>query len=388
MHMVARRWRLWVASFGLFALAALPGCLDRDSVSTANVVSQPPKLSPDELMTKIDRVVDYTLNARLMNTRDQAAWQIVHGIEAYGRELPLEHDGEVSSALDYLLAGGVLKGWLLRPGDKGVISVLEAGSKTGQGHPDQWLGYMSQCGDVKSDDVLIVGTKHYQILDLMTEAQWTLQDGEEASWTLMGAVQYLPLDAKWTAKDGSKWTFERLVAMEAGQKFGSGGCFGTHRLYALAIAVNRYVKETGAAPDELKGGWLAAYDRVSDGLETVRKFQRPDGAFSTGFFEKSTESADLGTRLYAAGHTLEFVTAAVSSRLYAHGDTSESTAAERKPYDLSDRWVVAGVNRLCDEMNAAHDMEIDCGTLYHAAHALRLYRDGRFGQRRPQLAAN
>ena len=55
------------------------------------------------LKAKIDDIVDYTLNARLMNTRDQAAWQIVHGIEAYGRDLPLEHDGQVSSALDYLL---------------------------------------------------------------------------------------------------------------------------------------------------------------------------------------------------------------------------------------------------------------------------------------------
>ena len=89
-----------------------------------------------------------------MNGRDHAAWQVVHGIEAFGRDLPIEHDGQVSSALDYLLAGGVLKGWMVRPGDKGVISIIEAGSKTGQGHPDQWLGYMSQCGDVKADDLM------------------------------------------------------------------------------------------------------------------------------------------------------------------------------------------------------------------------------------------
>jgi hypothetical protein len=272
--------------------------------------------------------------------------------------------------LDYLLAGGVLKGWVMRPGDKGVFSLLEAGSKTGQGHPDQWLGYMSQCGDVKPDDVMIVGSKQYHIRDLMSEAQWQLYNTEEASWTLMGAVSYLPLDAKWTAKDGSKWTFERLVGMEASHRLGDGGCGGSHRLYALAIAVNRYVKETGADPKNLKGGWLAADEKVSEGLERVREFQRPDGLFSSGFFEKSTESADLGGRLYAAGHTLEFVSVALP------------------PEELGDAWVVAGVNRLCDEMNAAREMEPDCGTLYHAAHALRLYRDLRFGARRPHLAAN
>ncbi len=210
----------------------------------------------------------------------------------------------------------------MRPGDKGVLSIIEAGSKTGQGHPDQWLGYMSQCLDVKADDSMTVGGKKYTIRDLMKEAQWQVYDGEEASWTLMGAVAYLPLDAQWTAKDGSKWTFERLVDMEASHKLGEGGCGGSHRLYALAIAVNRYCKETGKHPPKSKMAETnhrrfrserdqrrleSAWKKVADGVGTVRKFQRPDGCFSSSFFDKSTESADLGARLYALGHTLEFV---------------------------------------------------------------------------------
>jgi hypothetical protein len=229
---------------------------------------------------------------------------------------------------------------------------------------------MSQSGDVKPDDILIVGGKQRHIRDLMTEAQYDLFDGEEASWTLMGAVAYLPLDAHWTAKDGSKWTFDRLVAMEASNPLGSGGCYGTHRLYALAIAVNRYVKETGTDPKDLKGGWLKASQRVSAGLDRIHDYQRPDGAFSTGFFEKSATSADLGARIYASGHTLEFVTVGL------------------EPDELSDPWVVAGVNALCNQLNASRNMEPDCGALYHAAHSLRLYRDLRFGPRRPHLATN
>jgi hypothetical protein len=387
MRMFAPRWRIWFAGFGLLVLLAVTGCLDRQSAE-ANIGAKPTNPSPEALKEKIDRIVDYTLNGRLMSTRVQAAWQIVHGIEAFGRDLPIEHDGKVSSALEYLLAGGELKGWVLRPGDRGVISILEAGSKTGQGHPDQWLGYMSQCGDVKLDDVLIVGGKQRHIRDLLTEAQWDLYDGMEASWTLMAAVEYLPLNATWTSKDGSKWTMERLVGMEATPALGTGGCYGTHRLYALAIAVNRYVKETGTQPNELKGGWAKAYHRVAEGLVRVREMQRPDGSFSTGFFEKSTESADLGARLYAGGHTLEFVTVAISPRIYVDPDTLDLPAAERKPYELSDDWVVAGVSRLCDELNASRHMEPDCGSLYHAVHSLRLYRDLRFGTRRPVLAAN
>jgi hypothetical protein len=399
--MLQRRVYLGLAAvgccLGLVVLLTAGGCLDRSS-AVAMAGAHPAQLSDDALRAKIDSIVDYTLNARLMNTRDHAAWQVVHGIEAYGQQLPLAHDGEVSSALDYLLGGGALKGWVMRPGDKGVFSLIEAGSKTGQGHPDQWLGYMSQCGDVKADDPMTVGGKKYKIRDLMTEAQWQLFDGEEASWTLMGAVTYLPLDAKWTAKDGSKWTFEKLVAMEANHKLGDGGCYGTHRLYALAIAVNRYVKETGAHapkiengdvnltdgdPKELKGGWLAAYLKVLDGLERVQSCQQPDGSFSTNFFGVPTESADLSARLYAGGHTLEFVAVAVNSGLYGTDEGTQHTA-----YTLADRWVVAAVTKLCNQMDVARDMEPDCGTLYHAAHGLQVYRNLRFGPRRPQLAAN
>ena len=37
----------------------------------------------------------------------------------------------------------------------------------------------------------------------------------EASWTLMGAVTYLPLDTHWKSKDGTQWTTEKVAEMEA-----------------------------------------------------------------------------------------------------------------------------------------------------------------------------
>src|SRR5882762_6881386 len=135
------------------------GCKSRNDV-TDESVEEPPISAPDALRTRIDDAISYSANQRLMNTRDQAAWQIVHGLEAFGRDLKIESDGQVVGALDYLFQGNPLKGWVLRPGDKGLIAVLEAGSKTGEGHPDQWLGYLSQCG-VQLDDPLVVGGKTY-----------------------------------------------------------------------------------------------------------------------------------------------------------------------------------------------------------------------------------
>ena len=105
------------------------------------------------------------------------------------------------------------QGLELRKADDGVMSVLEAGSKTGMGHEDQRLGYLSQAG-LKPEERLVVGGENFTIQDMINQAQWNLHEGMEATWTLMVLSTYLPLDSKWTARDGSEWTIERIVEME------------------------------------------------------------------------------------------------------------------------------------------------------------------------------
>jgi hypothetical protein len=372
---MASRSRLyWLLGFVLLAISGTSGCLDQNATSAYEVTELPQASDPAALQKKIDELVDYTLNQRLMSVKDQAAWQIVHGLEAYGRQLPLVHDGKVSSALEYLMAGGYCKGWVLRPGDKGVISVSDPGSKTGQGHPDQWIGYLSQCGDVKLDDPFVIspGGKTYHVRDLLAQSQWDLFDGMEASWTLMAAVTYLPMDAQWTSKDGQHWTIERVAEMEAKTKPGTGGCYDTHRLYALALALNREARESNKKPEQLTGGWKVIYDRVQSAVQAAHRFcgETPDGSFSTSFFELAANSPDLGAQVYSGGHTLEFVAVALPTE------------------QLSDEWVTKAVWRLCEQLDELRQLNPDCGSLYHAAHGLQLYRNLRFGERKPVLAAS
>ncbi len=347
--------------FGGLLLTVATGCLNGDSASDY-ARSEPTPPAAADLKSQIDEIIDYTLHERLLSARDQAAWQVVHGLEAFGRSLPLEHDGKVSPALDYLMAGEPLKGWVMRPGDKGVISLSDPGSKTGQGHPDQWLGYLSQCGDVKLDDPLVVGGKTYKFRDLITQAQWDIFDGMEASWTLMALVTYLPMDTHWTAKDGKEWTTEKVAEMEALTKPGTGGCGDSHRLYALTIALNRHLRETGQKGEQLKGPWANVYRRVESAKKAVRDFQQRDGTFSTAFFERPAHAPDLGARIYSGGHTLEFLAVALT------------------PDELDEDWVTEGVARLCEQINDIRRLNPDCGTIYHAAHGLMLYRATRFGQ--------
>lgn len=317
--------------------------------------------SDNDLQSRIDDELIFAGRNRMLNSRDHAAWQVVHGILSYGKEMPIDDHGQVKPALDWLLEGGTLKGWQLRPGPKGVIAVLEAGSKSGQGHPDQWLGYLAQIGTPIDTKIRVAG-KDYTMKDLLSQAKWDIYPGMESSWTLMGLIAYEPLDAKWTAKDGQQWTTERLVGSEAGNKMSDlydAACGSTHRLYALTMAVNRYKAENPGKP--LTGGWKKAEDRVNEAMKFAHDYQQPDGNFSTNFFQRPGSSNDVAQKLHASGHTFELMVAALP------------------PDQLNKPWMIKAADRLCKLLNQTRDMPVECGALYHGTHGLQLYREKRFG---------
>jgi hypothetical protein len=297
-----------------------------------------------------------------LNTTDQAAWQIVHGALMYGRDFQIYHDQKLVGAIDYLLGGGQLRGWTMHKGDHGLEAVLEAGSKMGQGHEDQWLGYLSQCG-VSPDEPIVVAGTTYKVRDLITQAQWDIYDGMEATWTLMAWSTYLPLDTEWTAKDGSKWNIERIVRMETAQPLGDSACGGTHRMFGLCVALNRYLAAGGKLSEQGGGTWEQAHKKIRDAVAAARQYQQPDGSFSTNYFERPASSAEIDKRISTTGHVLEFLMLALDDQ------------------ELKEPWVTRAAAHLvgCFEMTQKFDLE--CGALYHAAHGLSLYRTRRFGAR-------
>jgi hypothetical protein len=324
--------------------------------------------SPGQLRDRIDAVVDYTLNNRTLNTRDHNAWQIVHGILPYGHDFKIERitddKSEMIPALDWLLQGGALNGWSLRPGEKGIIAVVDPGSRSAQGHPDQWIGYLSQCG-VKPDDKIVVQGRDYTVGDIARQAEWDIYPTMEACWTLMSFSTFFGSDHKWVNKDGEQWTMERLENMEAdapvtGEK---ASCGGTHRLYGLTVGVNRYMDDTGTPPEKLTGGWAKGEQVIQDCIHKTREYQQPDGSFSTGFFARPGSSPDVDTTLHATGHTLEWLDVALTKQ------------------QLQEPWVTAAVTRLCQLLEDNSQRQLDCGALYHAARGLKLYRERVFGPR-------
>jgi hypothetical protein len=327
----------------------------------------------DELRERLNDAIAGA-RSRRMDPKVNNAWQIVHGILCFGRDLQITVDGKPTPALPWLLNGGELKGWVLVPGEKGLKDVEEPGSKSGEGHDDQWLGYLSQCG-MTLDDEIKVKDETFKVSDLVTQAQWDVHEGMEATWTVMAFSKYLPLDAKWTARDGQEWTIERLVGMEAAQDLNGSACGGSHRLYGITCALNRYISEGGEAvhkqleAGKAPAGWQAGYDKVLESIAKAHEYQQPDGGFSTNFFSRSGSSPDIALRINSTGHTFEFLVMALPDE------------------ELKADWMKRAALFLCDLLDATMDQDLECGGLYHAVHGLILYRDRLYGAA-PAATAN
>jgi hypothetical protein len=332
--------------------------LDNLTDETAATATLPARLPDDEtLRKKLDNVIE--LNGRRhMDPQVNNAWQIIHGMLAYGYALELNVNGELVPGIAWLFDGGEMRGWQLVPGEKGLKDVEEPGSKSGEGHDDQWLGYFAQCG-VPLDAKIKVHGQEFTVSDLVTQAQWDVREGMEATWTLMAFSRYLPLETKWPARDGSEWSIDRLLEMECAQDLASSTCGGTHRMYGIASTFNRHRDEGGT----IDGAWRMAEQKIQQAIEDARANQQPDGGFSTNYFNRSSNSPDIGLRINTTGHVLEFVCLGASDD------------------QLKQPWVTKAVVFLSDLLEQTADVPVECGGLYHAVHGLMLYRDRRFVER-------
>jgi hypothetical protein len=320
-----------------------------------------PSNSGESLVALIDRTLEFNRDKRILTVDRNAAWQVAHGAVAYGNELLLQADGQNVPALEYLFQGGSMRGWELSTGPvlastnrPSVQAYVEAGSYVGQGHVDQFLGYLSQASLPLSTPIRI-DDQTLTIEDWGRSAQFQIPNNpyREYSWTLIALTNLFPNDFIWTAADGNQWTLESLAEFEAKQDLAESPCGGMHRLMGLAHTV-RYWKNRGMP---FKGGWLAAKQTVDRAVETIRKYQNSDGTFSANYTIRPGTSADLSTRISTTGHTLEFLAYAL------------------EPEQLQEPWMERSVRRLCELLGDASEVELECGGLYHGLSGLKIYKD-------------
>jgi len=362
--MVRSRQRI-AFSFGAALLAfGSAGCLPEPDAVTVQkpVVEAQEEVTDEALIARIDAVLDFTYRERILDVKDQAAWQIMHGVLAYGEKFPLRDGDRIVGTVDYLADGGVMKGWDVVPGKvfdgpseiRGVSTLLDLGSKAGQGHADQWVGYMAHAG-IPLDQTFRIGDQTFSMRGFLEQAKWEAPRNTqlEYSWTLMALSQYESTAATWTAIDGETWSVDRLLEIEAEYALGDGPCGGCHRLVGLALICEKRRRE--GLP--IEGPWATAIARLDAGVEGAKAYQNADGTFSTNYLARGGTTSDLAQILGTSGHVFEVL------------------AIHLPDERLREPWVQRGATRMAEVFEATRGFPLECGALYHAVHGLLLYRN-------------
>lgn len=342
----------------------LVGCEPEPEVKRPKLVDA--RLTPDQVRTHVDRQLDYGFHQRRLNTKDHAAWQIVHGMLPYEKEFLIDVDGQAVRAIDYTLGGGAMKGWALERGDLldektgryGVRSLLELGSKSGQGHPDQWLGYMQDCG-VAIDDKVVINGETYTVADWVEQIERDVHrnPNQEYSWTLMALTRYRPTTHTWKASDGSEWSIARLLEIELDGGIETSACGGTHRMVGITHAFNRHK----AAGQKIEGVWARAQALIEDCKQGCHEYQNPDGSFSSNFFRRPGQASEVAERLHSTGHQFEFLIVAMDDE------------------EIKQEWIRRAALNLTETLRKTQKVPLECGALYHALRGLALYRERMWG---------
>lgn len=286
-------------------------------------------------------------------------WTVFHGILGLGPDITLKHPelGTRVKAVDYLCDGGELRGLRFLPTEYGVD--VETGEMfVSQGHQDQFIAEMAQCG-LPADRVFRVSGKEYTFRDFVRHSQMRARvtANQELSWTILVVGQYLGTDLAWTNSYGEKLHFEDLVRYEVDAKVEQAACGGTHRLFGLNWVYNLHLREGG----KRVGVWKDLAAEQVRYQQRARQYQNPEGSFSTDFFRGPGNAADMQLRMNTTGHILEWL------------------AYSLPEAELRQEWMERAVNRLALMFFEIQDRPMEGGTLYHAVHGLRIYYARVFG---------
>ena len=139
----------------------LLGCGSEPAEKSSKVTNTTSDVPDKQLQDMVDDALRHTFNERQLNLDVNAAWQILHGALPFGMRFEVQNGDTSVPAMQWVLDGNQMKGWTLRHGSKdlpggrrGLKMVMEPGTKTGQGHEDQWLAVMSQCGLPKEEKIV------------------------------------------------------------------------------------------------------------------------------------------------------------------------------------------------------------------------------------------
>lgn len=345
---------LTAASFGSARGAdpLVPGAADETSEDIRLVAAAITADDSDKLTLEVDEAIKIT-SRRFLTANVHTPWQILHGILALRQDFQIKLEDQKTSALKWLSEGNEWKGESI------VVKTPHGGEFHRftkpyhfQGHPNQFLAILTMSELSTDYEMLTSKGETVTIEQMLDNAKMTVNDREEITWTLWALARYLPIDSEWINQDGDPWSMERLVQIQTYADLSHAACGGTHGLFALSLARNSYIY-SGRKP---RGIWIEADQKIKRYIAEARSLQNTDGTFSSNYFSGPGRSEDFGKRLATSGHILEFLMVAVDDD------------------ELKKPWLRKAVRAVALELTTNRRKAADCGPLYHALHALVLYR--------------
>jgi hypothetical protein len=353
MKSLRRHW-LAALSAGVLTVAAPPLMQAAEPVVPGLIqpVAGTVETQQDELHNLVNEAISIT-SRRYLTADVHTPWQILHGILALRSEFVIKIDNEKRSAIEWLASGKTFSG----------LPIVERTQWGGrfhpftvpyafEGHPNQFLALVAMSDVPETFVFKTPNGDGVTIEDMVRNAQMTVNDREEITWTLWALSRYLPPDAEWVSAEGEAWGMERLVQIQTYANPNEAACGGTHGLFALSLARNSYM----ATGKPLRGIWMEADQKIKRYVQMTRSLQNHDGSLSTQHFRGPGFSREFGERIATTGHILEFLMVGADQQ------------------DLESEWLRSAVRSVARDLVDNRKAAADCGPLYHALHSLVLYR--------------
>ena len=291
---------------------------------------------------------------------DNGFWTVFHAILGTGFETTLQDPltGKKVNAIEHIRSGGEVRGMEFIPTKNG-LDVRTGPQFVGQGHQDQFVAEMVQWG-MTADKAFRVYDKDYTFMDFVRHSKMraSVKSDQELSWAIIMIGEFYGTNITWTNEKGERLTFDDVVRYELEQPVGeNAACGGTHRLFGLTWAYFRHLEHGG----KKVGVWKdvdAALDRYA---QQARKYQNPDGTFSTKYLAGPGNAREIELRIGTTGHVLEWLAFALPAAR------------------LREQWVQDAAGALSLLILDSQSRSIESGALYHAAHGLHIYHDRVFG---------
>jgi hypothetical protein len=286
---------------------------------------------------------------------EHTPWQIMHGLLAYRNDYQLKTPKGKISAVEFVSNAAQFRGdyWFEKTAFGGRAHPFNGTPYHFEGHVNQFLAIMTMCNLPLNHEFTVRDGQVVTMQDMVNHSQLFASTNGETTWTLWFLSRYLEPDATWTNQMGEAWSMERLVRLQTQASVLNAPCGGCHQLFALALARNNYIQKYGRPT----GAWLEADQKLQQHIAAAQALQNRDGSFAINFFKEPGHSDEFEKRIKASGHMLEWLMAALPERR------------------LKEYWVRKAIYTLAQDLVNNSQAGAEPGALYHAVHALVLYRE-------------